>query len=91
MQFDLSFDPSLLTANGVTEGNLFGGSTFFMAGTINNTAGTIVGVADLPIGGSVSSPGTVATISFTAKTATGTSPLNLSNVGVADATPAWCL
>jgi hypothetical protein len=89
MQFSLSFDPSLLTANGVTEGNLLnqgGASTFFMAGTINNAAGTITGVAGaitVP-GASVSSPGTFATISFTAKTAAGTSPLTLSNVIVAD-------
>jgi hypothetical protein len=81
----LSFDPSLLTANSVAEGNLLsqgGASTFFMAGTINNAAGTISGVAGAIIvpGQTVSSPGTFATISFTAKTTAGTSPLDLSNV-----------
>jgi len=42
-QFNLSFNPSLVTINSVTEGNLFnqgGASTYFMAGTINNAAGT---------------------------------------------------
>jgi hypothetical protein len=91
MQFSLSFDPSLLTANSVAEGNLLsqgGASTFFMAGTINNVAGTVTGVAGAIItpGQTVSSPGTFATISFTAKMATGTSPLDLSNVIVANIT-----
>ena len=89
MQFSLSFDPSLLTANSVAEGNLLsqgGASTFFMAGTIDNVAGTITGVAGaitVP-GQTVSSAGTFATISFTAKMAAGISALALSNVIVAD-------
>ena len=91
MQFSLSFDPSLLTANNVTEGNLLkqgGASSFFMAGTIDNVAGTITGVAGAIItaGQTVSAPGTFATVSFTAEAATGTSPLNLSNVIVANIT-----
>jgi hypothetical protein len=85
MQFSLSFDPSLLTANSVAEGNLLsqgGASTYFMSGTIDNLAGTIAGVfgAITADGQPVSSPGTFATISFTAKKTAGTSALNLSNV-----------
>jgi len=85
MQCYLSFDPSLLTANSVAEGDLLsqgGASTFFMAGTIDNVAGTIAGVAGAIItpGQTVSSPGTFATIMFTAKMATGTSALTLSTV-----------
>jgi hypothetical protein len=85
VQFYLSFDPSLLTANSVVEGNLLsqgGASTYFSAGIINNTAGTITMVAGAIItpGQTVSSPGTFATISFTAKTSAGTSPLDLSSV-----------
>jgi hypothetical protein len=81
----LSFDPSLLTANSVAEGNLLsqgGASTYFMSGTIDNAAGTITGVfgAITADGQTVSPPGTFATISFTAKTTAGTSALNLSNV-----------
>jgi len=82
-QFDLSFTPSVITANSVTEGNLLspGGSTYFDEGTINNGAGTITDVAGvITAAASVSSPGTFATISFTAGTTVGTSPLDLSNV-----------
>jgi hypothetical protein len=93
VQLDLSFDTSLVEANSVTEGNLLnqdGASTSFLPGTIDNTAGTITGVAGAIIGGGapVSSPGTFATISFTAKTTAGTSPLDLSNVVVGDASGA---
>jgi len=88
-QFDLSFDPSLISANSVTEGNLLkqgGASTYFSPGTIDNTAGKIKGVAGAIItpGATVSSPGVFATIQMTAKSVEGTSPLNLSNVIVGD-------
>jgi hypothetical protein len=88
-QFDLSFDTSLASANGVTEGNLLkqdGASTFFQPGTVDNAAGTITGVAGAIIGkgAPVSSPDVFATISFIAKTTAGTSPLDLSNVIVGD-------
>jgi C1A family cysteine protease len=87
-QFNLSFDASVVTANNVTEGNLLsqdGASTFFLPGTINNTAGTIINVAGVITtpGQSVSSMGTFATIGFNA-TAEGTSTLDLSDVIVAD-------
>jgi hypothetical protein len=85
VQFSLSFSPSVVTANGVTEGNLLtqgGASTFFQAGTINNGAGTITNVAGAIItpGASVSGAGTFATVSLTAGAAAGTSALNLTNV-----------
>ena len=90
MQFDLTFDASLMSVNSVQEGNLFtqsGASTFFNAGTINNTAGTITGVfgAITTPGRTVSSAGTFATIAFTAKSATGECPLGLANVIVGSA------
>jgi len=83
-QFDLIFDPSLATAISVEEGNLFnqtGFNTFFLAGTIDNDAGTIAGVACVITtpGGTMTALGTLATITFIADT-TGTSPLDLSNV-----------
>lgn len=89
MQFNLSFNPSFVTANNVTEGNLLsqgGASTYFMSGTINNTSGTITNVAGIIVtpGASVSQNGTFATVSFTAGTAAGTSGLDLSKVIVAD-------
>ncbi len=89
MQFDLSFDASLVTVNSVQEGNLLsqdGASTYFASGTIDNEAGTITGVAGAITtpGETVSSPGTFATITFTAGITGGTSPLDLSNVIVGD-------
>ena len=88
-QFDLLFDPSLVTAVSVAEGNLLnqgGCDTFFLSGTIDNDAGTITGVACVITtpGGTVSSPGILATITFTAGTTEGTSPLDLNNVIVGD-------
>ena len=80
----ITFIPSLLQANSVSEGNIFEGlTTFFHSGTINNTAGTIINVYNLIIGPeNVSTQGTLVTISFTAKTLSGTSEITLSNVGV---------
>ena len=84
-QFDLSFDPSLITALSVAEGNLLnqgGCGTFFLPGTIDNDAGTITGVVCVITtpGCTVSDPGTLATITFSAGTMEGTSPLQLSNL-----------
>ena len=88
-QFDLSFNPSLVSANSVTEGYLLkqnGASTYFSPGTIDNTAGTITGVAGAITtpGQTVSSPGVFATIQMTAKSVEGTLPLDISNVIVGD-------
>ncbi len=88
VQFNLAFDPAVLTADSVAEGNLLsqgGAATYFSSGTIDNVAGTVSGVVGAIItpGQSVSSAGTFASISFTAGTS-GTSPLTLSGVLVAD-------
>ena len=88
-QLRLSFDPSVVTANSVTEGNLLsqgGASTYFMTGTIDNVAGTITNVAGATAipGASVSQSGTFATVSFTAGTAVGTSALDLTDVIIGD-------
>lgn len=85
-EFRLSFNPSLLQANSVTEGDIFDGyTTFFNPGTIDNNAGTIVDVYGLIVGhGSVSEIGTFVTISFTIKDASGTSSLDIDDVGVTD-------
>jgi hypothetical protein len=90
VQFNLSFDQSLVTASNVAEGNLLsqgGAATYFNPGTINNTAGTISGVAGAIItpGQTVSTAGTFATITLTANTEGGTCPLTLSGVVVGDA------
>jgi len=85
-EFKVSFDASLLVANSVTEGNIFTGfMTYFNAGTINNVAGSIVNIYGLIVGtGNVSNPGTFVTISFTAKSKAGVSPLHFYSVGVCD-------
>ena len=87
-EFKVSFNPTILHANSVTEGNIFNGyTTFFNPGIINNTAGTIINVFGVIVGsGSVSSSGNCAYISFTAHLASGTSAVDLYNVGVTDET-----
>ena len=84
-QFDMSFNPALIRAYSVTEGNLLkqgGCSTFFQMGTIDNNTGTIRGVACAITQPScyVSSAGIIATIHFSAVAAQGTSELKLSKV-----------
>ena len=88
-QFNLSFNPSLVNVNNVTEGNLFkqnGANTYFIPGTINNNTGIVTGVVCVAIGNgqSISNPGIFAVITMTTMTSTGTSTLNLSNVIVGD-------
>lgn len=86
-QFDLAFDPAILSAGGITEGPFLptGGATFFIAGTIDNVTGAITFTADtlqtaiLGVDGS----GTLATVSFQAL-ALGTSPITLSSVVLLD-------
>ena len=87
MQFDLHFDPSLVTVDDIREGDLLGqggASTFFNPGNIDNQAGTIrgaFGVITSP-GETVASQGTFATVVLTAR---GQScPLSLSSVIVGD-------
>jgi hypothetical protein len=83
-ELKIAFNPSLLKANSVTKGNIFNAyTTFFNAGTIDNTAGTIKNIYNLILGsGSASTSGTFISISFTAKSTSGTSSINLNNVGV---------
>jgi len=87
-EFEVIFNPLYLSANSVSEGTIFSGySTFFNDGTINNTAGSIVDIYGLIIGtGMVSAPGSLVSISFTAKLASGTSLIGLSQVGITNTT-----
>ncbi len=88
-QFNLLFDSSIATVNSVTEGDLFtqdGASTILNDGTIDNNAGTVTDVYSSILGAtSVSTSGTMATISLTAGGSTGRLDLNLSNVVISDA------
>jgi hypothetical protein len=88
-QFNLSFNPSLVSVNSVVEGNLLrqnGASTYFMPGKINNIAGTITGIANTITtpGEKVSTQGILATIYLTAGTSGGDCPINISNVIIGD-------
>jgi adhesin HecA-like repeat protein len=82
-QFTLSFDPSVLQATSVSEGAFLstGGTTFFIEGTIDNTAGTISFTADSLIGAipGVSGSGLLTHFNFNAVQA-GSSALTFSDV-----------
>ena len=87
-ELKLSFNPTLLHANSVSEGTIFSGyTTFFNAGTINNTAGTIVNIYGLIVGvGGVTNPGTLVSLSFTAQAASGSTTIGLYDVGITNDT-----
>jgi len=84
---DLTFDPSLLSATGITEGAFLpsGGDTFFIPGTIDNVGGSITSNGDSLIGAipGVTGMGTLIEIDFTA-IANGTSALDLANITLLD-------
>ena len=89
MQFNLGFDPDLVTVNSITEGNFLnqnGDTTYFSSGQINNVAGTVSGVfgAILNPGQAVASSGAFATITITAGDTAGTCLFSLSNVVIGD-------
>jgi hypothetical protein len=89
MQFNLSYDPVIVTVNGITEGNLLnqgGANTYFNSGDIDNEAGIVTGVfgAIINPGQSVATMGTFAVITMTAGNNGGSSQLTLSNVIIGD-------
>ena len=81
-QFDIAFDPTVLEAVDVSEGEFLktdGGSTFFQSGRIDNTAGKITGlIAGRISEGGVSGSGSVLQVRFKAKSE-GESELALRN------------
>jgi len=86
-QFQLSFDPEIVEAISLVEGDFLstGGSTFFKAGEIDNTAGTIDWTYGLLLDGvpGVSGSGSLTTLNFNA-IGSGTTLLTLSNVKLVD-------
>ncbi|HTP32285.1 MAG TPA: cohesin domain-containing protein [Candidatus Acidoferrales bacterium] len=81
-QFDLAFDPYILTLLSISEGSFLptGGPTTFVPGTIDNTVGTAANTADTltgPVPGATGD-GVLADFEFEA-TGAGTSPITLSN------------
>ena len=89
LQFNLHFDPALVSIDSVQEGNLLaqnGATTYFNPGQIDNQAGTLTGafgVITSP-GQTISTQGTLAVISLTANAQGGACPLGLSNVVAGD-------
>ena len=90
MQFDLSFDESIIQINSITEGNLFKQSSFptlFVSGTIDNDNGFVNDVYGNILGASsVSIPESFAVISLTAL-GNGNSYITLIDVKVASPEP----
>jgi len=89
VQFNLSFNPALVTVNSISEGNLLkqnGASTYFSPGQVDNNSGTISGVAGAITtpGKTISTSGTFAVITFTAKPGSGICSLSLSGVIIGD-------
>ncbi|MDH7506313.1 MAG: PKD domain-containing protein [Candidatus Thermoplasmatota archaeon] len=79
----ISFNPSLVKAINVTEGDFFKGfKTYFNKGIIDNTKGFIKNIYNFIIGpGNTSTPGVLCTINFSAKVYTGSSFINFYQVG----------
>jgi hypothetical protein len=81
-QFDISFDPKMLKAVEVNEGDFLktgGATTFFQKGAIDNTTGKITGLSSASLsedGGS--GTGVILSVTFSAK-ASGKTQLALSN------------
>ena len=86
-QFDLTFDPAVLAAVSITEGDFLatGGTTFFVPGTIDNSTGSISLTADTLIGSvpGVNGSGILAIAEFQAVAAR-TSPIALTSVLLLD-------
>ena len=82
-QFDITFDPAILEALNVIEGDFLkmgGATTFFQAGTINNRSGRITKInATRLVPGGVSGTDTLLQVTFKAKSA-GETALTLRNV-----------
>ena len=81
-QADLTFDPKVLKAMSVTEGNFLkqeNGDTFFQSGSITNSLGKIIGIKSLQLDGpDVKGQGRLFSVTFTA-IGNGTSHVTLRN------------
>jgi hypothetical protein len=86
-QFDIGFDPAILSALNITEGSFLqsGGATIFVPGSIDNSAGKITFTVDslLTAVSGVNGSGTLADLQFQA-VGSGVSGINLSNVILLD-------
>ena len=83
VQFDLSFNPDMLSIEWVAEGDIFSEcDTYFDPGIIDNTNGSLKNVVSLITtpGRSTTDQGSILVMSIRAKTIPGETSLNLSNV-----------
>ena len=81
-QTDITFDPNTLEAVEVSEGDFLkteGVGTFFLRGTIDNTAGKITQISAARLSGGVNGTGTLLLVTFTTK-AVGETRVTLSNL-----------
>jgi general secretion pathway protein D len=86
-QFDLTFDPAILQLQSISEGTFLplAGSTIFVPGTIDNTAGTATITADTLTGSGPGASGGAELADFMFQAiAPGTSAITLSNVILLD-------
>jgi len=83
----LTYDPSVLSIESVTEGNIFSGyDTFYNNGTIDNTAGELNDVFSVIVGsGNVTDSGSLIIVTFEA-IGSGIAWINLTDVGITDET-----
>ncbi len=90
-QLDLTFNPSVVSATGVSEGSFLSsaGPTFFLPGTVDNLGGTITLNADTLLGTvpGVSGSGMLLVFDFSAL-APGTTALTIANEILQDSTGA---
>ena len=88
-QFDIAFDPTVLEAVEVNEGDFLktqGGATFFQRGTIQNRSGKIAGLSSARLSeDGVSGTGALLSATFTAKSA-GQTRFRLDNFQLASIT-----
>ena len=83
-QTDITFDPAVLEAVKVNEGEFLkrgGEDTFFLRGAIENATGKITNISAARLSGGVNGTGTLLSVTFTAK-AVGKTRLSLSNFQV---------
>jgi chitodextrinase len=87
-EVNFQFDPSLFEIITVDQGTLFTGyASFFSEGVIDNTEGTVTGVLGVILGsGNVTANSTLISVSCTAKEILGSSPIDLTTVGLTDET-----
>ena len=85
-QTDILFDPAILKANSITQGNFLkekDGQTYFRSGTIDNTTGRITGISATRFTSGVEGSGTLLAINFTLKNARDTR-IQLRNLKAGD-------